>query len=390
MATLNGFTHRHGNNYWYTAIELSPNPLFPGGPPIDYYSAMPFTFTGSEEADIVRTTTYYRRDHALSAIYYSAREHWDVQFSLTSAFRLPCCDLGKLRVLPLEILQNILRNVDIPSIFRLRHVNLRLREVIDSMIEIKQMMNHCRNTLCAILRTKLASSVTVADFHRLVRNPKCFGCNAQFAPHVFLPKWERCCPKCLQNGNIQFAMIPPTIAESIIPTCKQEIAELPVIKVIPGTYSMYQIPNQKRQQYLISVQSLFSAYLKKQELDKVEPNILRDVETKLLHTTADAYKACCTMPAWNPNAKAEFQIQYGVSCAGCQLALENGSIRDKSDMEWAMENRDTVYSKEQYLKSHFLWCEQAQRLWLASNNGTVIPEFWPKACKYGGFFKDIE
>src|ERR1700759_2282000 len=159
MATLNGFTHRHGSNYWYTAIDSGPTPSFPGGPPIDYRSTTPFNFTDSEEVRIVRATTYHRKDHALSVICYPVHEHWDVQFSLTSAFRVPCCNLGKLKVLPLEILQKILRDVDIPSIFRLRHVNLRLREVIDSMIEIKHITNHCLNTLCAILRTKLASSV---------------------------------------------------------------------------------------------------------------------------------------------------------------------------------------------------------------------------------------
>jgi F-box domain len=388
MATTNGFTHLHSRSYWYTSIVAGPPPALPGGPPIGYHSATPFIFTASQEAAIVRTTTYNRKDYALSVVYYPVHEHWDVQFSLTSAFRRPCCDLGKLQVLPVEILHTIFRYLDIPSIFRLRHVNLRLREVIDSMIEMKQMMNHCRNTLCAVLRLKLASSVTVTDFHRLLRNPKCSTCETKFAQHVFLPTWQRCCQKCLHSGNVKLAMITPTNAEAVLPEFKEEIAELPVVKVIPGNYSMDQVPNPKRRQHLICVQLLLSMYLKKTELEKPDARVERDLEDRLLGKNVDAYKACCTMPVWNPHAKKEFQIQHGVSCAGCQLALENGTIRDGSDMRWAMENRDKVYSKEQYLSEHFFKCEQAQRLWLASRDGTIFPEFWPKSCKYGGFFKD--
>lgn len=96
------------------------------------------------------------------------------------------------------------------------------------------------------------------------------------------------------------------------------------------------------------------------------------------------FMACCALKSYDPRTK---RIQNGVSCAGCQVALEDGIVAD--GMRWEFDVRNMVYSKDRFLK-HFEWCEEAQILWVSSKNGTVEPAKYPNSCRKGGFFKPRE
>ena len=94
--------------------------------------------------------------------------------------------------------------------------------------------------------------------------------------------------------------------------------------------------------------------------------------------------ASCALPYYD---KVIGDIEYGISCAGCQIALED-IIGTKCE-RWAFEVRDKVYARDGFLK-HFKWCEQAQLLWTSSCEGNKRPIELPEGARRGGYFKKRE
>lgn len=103
--------------------------------------------------------------------------------------------------------------------------------------------------------------------------------------------------------------------------------------------------------------------------DKI--NHLRQGRPESLHYFD--FMACCALPSYEPKFRS---IQGGISCAGCQLAVEEDLI----PFHDAAEKRDIVYSREGFIQ-HFELCKDAQLLWTSSTNGQVEPPKLPYACK---------
>jgi hypothetical protein len=93
------------------------------------------------------------------------------------------------------------------------------------------------------------------------------------------------------------------------------------------------------------------------------------------------FKGSCALPYYG---RRTGQVEHGVSCAGCQLAIEKRIIGARAE-EWAWEARDKVYSQAGFLE-HFRWCEQAQLLWKMSEAGTRRPGALPEVARRGGLF----
>ncbi len=125
---------------------------------------------------------------------------------------------------------------------------------------------------------------------------------------------------------------------------------------------------------IVPTQSFLSAFIK--QYDGIIPP--QDKVNQFFRDSTFTYMACCALPSYNLRTN---QIENGISCAGCELALQAEFIAGP----WAKDVRDIVYSRSGFLE-HFVWCEQAQALWLDSNGGTVEPSRLPDMCKKDGFF----
>lgn len=93
----------------------------------------------------------------------------------------------------------------------------------------------------------------------------------------------------------------------------------------------------------------------------------------------------CALPYYD---RRTHRVERGLSCGGCQLALEKDIIGSRGE-EWAFEARDKVYAQDGFLK-HFPWCEQAQLLWKSSDDGNKRPPELPEAARRGGYFNNSE
>ena len=100
----------------------------------------------------------------------------------------------------------------------------------------------------------------------------------------------------------------------------------------------------------------------------------------LVETPIHRFMAATALPFVDP---CTLEVQHGVCCKGCQIALEKGLIAALGEAaDFAL--RDRIYSFEGFIQ-HFKWCAEAQALWISSQEGT-IPVKEPEATRRGGYF----
>ncbi|KAK3361002.1 hypothetical protein B0T24DRAFT_513652, partial [Lasiosphaeria ovina] len=145
--------------------------------PRGYRSVTEYSFREEQTDAIVRAAAYHRKDFCRSVIWFSPREHAGIRMSIATPFqRTSNTGLGSLDQLPLELLYDILLRLDMYSIFNFRQTNLKSRETVDSLKEYQAVVSHGLNLLCALLRTRLAISVSLSDFYRAFCTKACTLC----------------------------------------------------------------------------------------------------------------------------------------------------------------------------------------------------------------------
>ncbi|RWQ91373.1 hypothetical protein C8Q69DRAFT_409708 [Paecilomyces variotii] len=340
----------------------------PGG----YRSATEYCFSEEQADAIVRTTAYYRKDYCLSVIWFPPREHVDIRLSVATPFRLTSnVGLGSLGRLPLELLHDTLFHLDMHSIFKFRQVNIRSRQIVDSLKEYQMVIAHGLNLLCALLRTRLAIVTSLFDFYEALCTKACTYCG-DFAGFISLLNWKRCCFKCLQEAPETQVQTLAAVRKHLHLT-KVELDGVRSFKTLPGIYSMKESVHKSR----IAIVSVQQAILACRQYSHVAQAYLAISELN----PKFSFMASCALPYYD---KQTGQVEHGMSCAGCQLALERDIIGTRGE-KWAFEARDKVYARDSFLE-HFRWCEQAQLLWRSSGEGNNRPTELPEAARRGGYF----
>ncbi|KAK4172730.1 cyclin-like F-box [Triangularia setosa] len=280
-----------------------------------------------------------------SVIWFSPCEHVSIRLSIATPFRRASnTGLGPLDRLPLELLHGVLLRLDMHSLFNFRQTNLRSRQTVDSLKQYQVVVSHGLNLLCALLRTRLAIGVSLFDFYYALCTKACTLCG-EFGGFLSLLTWNRCCFKCLQGALETQGQILAAVQKQFHWT-KAELDQLRSFKTLPGIYSMKESAQKSR----ITVVSVHQAIL-------AQPaNSGRNQEFNFMGS--------CALPYYD---RRTGRVEHGMSCAGCQLALEKDIIGSRGE-KWAFEARDKVYAQNGFLE-HFRWCEQAQLLWRSSGEG---------------------
>ncbi|KAF4457608.1 cyclin f-box [Fusarium austroafricanum] len=305
--------------------------------PRGYRSATEYRF-GEEQADaIVRTVSYHRIDYCLSVIWFSPGEHVDIRPSIATPFRRTSnVGLGSLDRLPLELLHDTLFRLDMHSLFKFRQTNLRSRQTIDSLRQYQMIASHGLNLFRALLRTRLAIDISLLDFYNALYIKNCSLCG-EFGGFISLLTWKRCCFKCLQEA-------PETQVRTLAAVRKQfrltkvELGQLKSFKTLPGTYSMEESVHQSR----ITIVSLHQASLVSRPQSRQAQSASSERNRKF------NFMGSCALPYYD---KLTGNVEHGMSCAGCQLALENDIISTRVEKR-AFEARDKVYARDGFLE-HF-------------------------------------
>lgn len=354
-----------------------PGPVI--APISGYHSKTAYTVPLDQADAVVRASAYHRSDFDRAVIWFPPRSHRNSVTSTLSALREPKTSLGELDILPLELLHEICLQLDIKSIFYLRQANARARHVVNALHEYHVITTHALNPFCALLRTRLASRVALSNFYRLLCTQICSLCNDQYGDLVYLPTWIRCCSRCLRNHDPRLCVATLATVKRVLHLTKKTLAQLPALTTLPGIYTMDERPVSSRMT-IVPMQSASAAFSDENAGTGPTQDLIDGLDTR----PALTFMACCALPSYDPQTK---RIETGISCAGCQLALQDDIITGTKD--WCYDVRDKVCSRSGFL-SHFEWCEQAQALWLESKNGTIEPPRLPQSCKTGGHFKPRE
>ncbi|KAH7377711.1 hypothetical protein BKA66DRAFT_467671 [Pyrenochaeta sp. MPI-SDFR-AT-0127] len=344
-----------------------PDPVT--APILQYRSKTAYSIPLDQSDAIVRASAYHRQEFDRAVIWFSPRTHNNSLTSILPALREPTASLGDLDRLSLDLIHEICLQLDIMSIFYLRQTNARARHVVNALHEYQIVTTHALNPFCALLRTHSASRVTLLDFYRLLCTQICSLCNYQYGDLVYLPTWIRFCSHCLRCGDDRICISKLSSVKRVLLLSKRSLAQLPALRTLPGIYDRDE--SRSGRITIVPTQSALSAFREESGGTGPTHNMMNDIYA----TPTLTFMASCALPSYNLQTK---QVENGISCAGCQLALQD-DISARTEY-WAFQVRYKVYSRCGFLK-HFVWCEKAQNLWLESKNGTVEPPRLPYRCK---------
>ncbi|KYK56494.1 Cyclin-like F-box [Drechmeria coniospora] len=346
-------------------------------PPPSYRSATEYPIQEEQTSAIIRTASYHREDFCRSVIWFSPREHVGIRSSMAESFqRTAEAGLGSLNRLPLELLHDVLLRLDTQSLFNFRQTNLRSRQVLHSMKQYRIVISHGLNLLCALLRTRLAVTVSLFDFYYALCTKLCTTCG-EFGGFMSLLAWNRCCFVCLQNAPECQVKTLASVRKQFNMT-KAEAVRLESFKTLPGIYSMEESAYRSRVTVVSAHQAAISSRQQRLHASAQVPPANGGRNQKL------NFMASCALPYYDGRTG---KVEHGISCAGCQLAFEKGITHSRGE-RWAVMARDKVYARDDYL-GHFRWCEQAQLLWRTSADGKREPPELPELARRGGYFSMI-
>jgi hypothetical protein len=353
----------------------------------------------------IRHCSYHRLDYDRSVIWFDLEEHVSVDYlqstppspsvfspersashrhrlpqseSLRDTKRLLLLSLGALSSLPLEILHQIIQCLDMQSIFRLRQTNIELRTVIDSERQYCLVTEHALDVFCALLRSRSAHRITLTDFYQLLCSENCELCSS-YGNLVHLPHWIRCCSPCLHADSVPVDIAMTTMAsiKPVFNISQQAINTIPKFRGLSGPCANDGTSRPTYSQgfrWLEPVSEWETIFHQENPDEILEPGIIDSI-------LQYSEMACCAIPFLNTKTDVASSVQYGISCAGCQIEFEqaqkNPRTLSRRSLDRLRLQRDKVYSEEGFLK-HFVNCSKGQLLY--NEDESLFPEF----CRLGG------
>lgn len=170
-----------------------------------------------QEDIIFALTSYHREDYDRPIITTPPGIHALVQPFITDAFTTdPTTTLGCLQVLPVEIIVEVCRAMDIIALFRFRQANRRARQIVSGIKAYRDTTTHALESFRAIMRLDI-TAFTIVDLDGVLHGPpKCATCD-RFGYLLFLPSMQRCCPTCLECCRKQsYSIAPATTVAKLI------------------------------------------------------------------------------------------------------------------------------------------------------------------------------
>ncbi|KAH8733112.1 hypothetical protein GQ44DRAFT_781942 [Phaeosphaeriaceae sp. PMI808] len=111
--------------------------------------------------------------------------------------RLPAVEgIGVLDTLPTELLDEVLLELDLDTLFTFRRVNRRAKEVVDCLPQYEAIVTYAPNTLMGIQNIKTGSWITCRRLYEKLCTPECSDCG-NFGGYLHLIACNRLCSPCL-------------------------------------------------------------------------------------------------------------------------------------------------------------------------------------------------
>ena len=307
--------------------------------------------------------------------------------------------LGRLDNLPLEVLHECLKYLDLRSLRYLACVSRRSKAVVDSLPIYKFVVETAGHTFQVLNQARVLDRHSITTLYVALRSEECFSCGL-FGAFLLLLSAERCCLLCLMINQSHW-MISLPLAKECFGFTKQQLNQLPVMWSIPRKYGiMRSISRQKpmrlttvaaAKELALEVHGLIEAIATKFPLDRVptsqkvdmlnwlrqaplppmsqDPLTINEPEERIL----DDFCGMGAIPF--PSSRLNQEVEWGHWCRGCEFTYEDYELEGMDSATLArlvpegrvlgrMQNRG--WSRADFL-NHAKFCHSAT---------TVISQKW--------------
>lgn len=228
---------------------------------------------------------------------------------------LPKRSVGQLDLLPAELIDQVLRMLDIPTLTTFRRVNQRAMHLVDSLPPYRRLWTSCRNILRAVVSINAASFSCETLFQALTRE-KCESCSL-FGGYLYLITCKRACYFCFTTRKEYFP-VSLTLAARQAKLQRKALSHLPQVLSLPGRYtasakiSRYRVTLVDRQA-LLHLSEEAEILNKRVDYATTEPrrymSIVAAPRLDLPDQTAD-WGLYCSLCRDNTEPSSHFRIQY--------------------------------------------------------------------------------
>lgn len=316
--------------------------------PKSYQSDTRYGFEEHQADAIIRAATHQEwfYQHQMT-VRFKADEQKAIMLSIATPFASPsAADNGTLDGLPLSIVQDIILQCDVLSVFRLRQTSRRTREKVDSIWQYQKVTEYGLDLFRASLIANAACNIQLVDFYELLVTITCSFCGYT-ARYVHFLTWKRVCRGCLKDAP-EVNHVSKWKLKSKIRITDDELAQLKVFKTAPFL---------ALGRYLYSDSDVDSEVVSTLEAMKVVGNPRDEYIAKALEENSEDNLTTCVMPHLD---KQGILPDNWLSCEGCKLDRHPTNQRKDTLMQPAISWR--VYDRDGFLE-HFRWCKQAQIVW---------------------------
>ena len=267
--------------------------------------------------------------------------------------------LGQLDSLPLEIIQKILRLLDIHTLTLMQSLNHRSKLLVESLPEHREIVTHVPNALRALLSIELAPRFTLLQLCRELRAQKCFICGS-FGAYLYLLQCRRCCLVCL-TGAFNVLPIAPSSATAQIEFLRDfvyhflRMHEMTAIRNLLRFNGVFLMRMEVMVCALIAIRE-GTIWLSNQEVQEVHEAIMaalrefRHPTHRLAGTrSGKPFVASIRFPTLDASTRT---VEWGLSCQGCFDGLSG----DDKLRDW-----QAMYTERGYL-AHFEQCKRSKDL----------------------------
>ncbi|KAF4994628.1 hypothetical protein FGRMN_5673 [Fusarium graminum] len=291
-----------------------------------------YEFRDDEAEAIISALTWDWRDNYFApvATEFNAQEQEAIRVSIAVPFSRPStAGNGLLDTLPDTIFQDIVLLSDLRTVFKLRQVSLRSREVIDSVWQFQRLTKHGLTLYRITLVNEVACSINLVDAYELLLKRTC-----------------KVCGDCTEHDIRSQCLLLREINGFLydLPATKAQQAQFQVFKCI-NRCNVYGGKT-------TGFEQLVSAEQVKSVLGWRQSPRIRVFDGP--PGSSLTWMTICKLPVLDREGNPD---DYRVKCSGCKkTSPPDGRSRRTREEEWV------IYDRESFLE-HFRWCKEAQRIW---------------------------